>query len=128
MSRLKNCPFCGSEVELEKIPLWNGSHGYHGNYEFKIKCKNCGCKVDQHQTDTVYRDEETAKSNAIKLWNRRVDSDWKYITEEIERTVKEIEDNGKYHADFVKRNGDMICEGLKIALQIINGRLDGSGG
>lgn len=75
MNELKPCPFCGSEVEVEKIPLWYGNgHGYSGCYEFKIKCENCGCIVDQPKNDSIYRSEETARENAIEVWNRRMPS------------------------------------------------------
>lgn len=72
---LKPCPFCGEEVKLKKIPLWHGSHGYHGCYEFEIVCKNCGAKPNYRQNDTIYRNEEEAKTNTIKAWNRRVKND-----------------------------------------------------
>lgn len=69
---LKPCPFCGSEVELEKKPLWYGNgRGYKDCYEFVIRCKKCGCRVDQPENDSVYRSEEKAKKNAIEVWNRR---------------------------------------------------------
>lgn len=73
MNELKPCPFCGNEVNVEKIPLWYGNgRGYSGCYEFKIKCDNCGCTVDQPKNDSIYRSEEKARENAIKAWNRRV--------------------------------------------------------
>ena len=76
MNELKPCPFCGNEVNIEKIPLWYGNgRGYSGCYEFKIKCDNCGCTVHQPKTDSVYRSEEKARENAIKAWNRRVNDD-----------------------------------------------------
>lgn len=76
MNELKSCPFCGSEVELEKIPLWYGNgRGYKDYYEFKIRCKKCGCRVDQPGNDSVYRSEEEAKKNAIEAWNRRTKDD-----------------------------------------------------
>ena len=67
------CPFCGEDVYLDKVPLWNGSHGYHGCYQFDVHCRNleCGCKISLNQNDTVYRNEEEARLNAIKAWNRR---------------------------------------------------------
>lgn len=72
MEELKPCPFCGNKVEVEKIPLWYGNgRGYSGCYEFKIKCKSCGCTVDQPKNDSVYRSEEKARENAIEAWNRR---------------------------------------------------------
>ena len=79
MSDLKPCPFCGNEVEVEKIPLWYGNgHGYKDCYEFKIRCKKCGCRVDQPKNDSVYRSEEEAKKNAIEAWNRRVKDEQMY--------------------------------------------------
>ena len=72
MNDLKPCPFCGSKVELEKNPLWYGNgRGYKNCYEFVIRCKKCGCRVDQPKNDSVYRSEEKAKKNAIEAWNRR---------------------------------------------------------
>ncbi len=71
MDELRPCPFCGSTVEIEKVPLWNGSHGYHGCYEFIIVCQNCGAKPRYHQNDTIYRGEEEAKANVIRAWNIR---------------------------------------------------------
>lgn len=71
------CPFCGEDVYLDRVPLWksyNGStHGYYGCYEFDVHCRNteCGCRVPLIKNDTVYRDEEEARLNAIAQWNRR---------------------------------------------------------
>lgn len=74
MIKLKPCPFCGSKVELEKRPLWRDSHGYFGCYEFVIECKNpeCLCRIYLNKNDTIYREEEKAKENAIRAWNKRV--------------------------------------------------------
>ena len=41
------------------------------------------------------------------------------IVDEIRKTIAETESNGKYHADPVRHNGEMICHGLQIALNII---------
>ena len=68
---LKPCPFCGNEVQMTKAPLWHGSHGYHGCYEFSISCKDCGCTLLFTQNDTVYRSEDEAQNNVIKNWNKR---------------------------------------------------------
>lgn len=57
---LKPCPFCGTKVKLEKIPLWHGSHGYRDCYEFKICCEKCGCTLTYSQNDTIYRSEKEA--------------------------------------------------------------------
>lgn len=75
MTELKPCPFCGSNVKIEKRPLWEGSHGYYGCYEFVIQCPNasCGCRINLKQNDTIYRDENIAEANAIEAWNRRAE-------------------------------------------------------
>ena len=73
MSRLKPCPFCGTEVMLEKRPLWSNHGGYVGCYEFVIECSNpeCCCRIRLGINDTIYNEEEEAKANAIKAWNHR---------------------------------------------------------
>lgn len=73
-NRLKPCPFCGNEVHIDKRPLWSDNHGYHGCYEYLIECENeeCGCSLQTKRIDTIYRDDETARNNAIQAWNRRV--------------------------------------------------------
>ena len=87
MSELKSCPFCGNEVEVEKIPLWHeNGHGYSGCYEFKIKCESCGCTVNQPKNDSIYRSEEKARENAIEAWNKRVK---KNEDDETRRTIDE---------------------------------------
>lgn len=75
---LKPCPFCGAEVELEEIPLWQGSRfdpgvyrGYYGCYKYEIRCKKCGAQPSYPQNDTVYRSKDEAIKNVIKVWNRR---------------------------------------------------------
>ena len=69
---LKPCPFCGSGVLLEKKPLWFGSRGYFGCYEFEISCKKCGCRRRLDRNDTIYRSEKEAIKNVIEAWNQRV--------------------------------------------------------
>lgn len=32
----KECPFCHDMPILAKDPLWDGSHGYYGNYEYYL--------------------------------------------------------------------------------------------
>jgi len=75
MNDLKPCPFCGQKVALIKKPLWHGSHGYRGCYEYVVKCRNpeCQCKINLGQNNTIYRDDETAQKNAIEAWNRRAE-------------------------------------------------------
>ena len=68
---LKPCPFCGTKVEMTKIPLWNDSHGYRDCYEFKIRCKNFGCTLNYSQNNTIYWSEEKAMENVVSVWNKR---------------------------------------------------------
>ena len=71
--KLIACPCGCKDVELKKIPLWQGSHGYYGCYEFQVKCNNpeCGWSLKVPKNDTVYRSEEEAKKNVIAAWNKR---------------------------------------------------------
>ena len=73
MNELKPCPCGCKNVELKKDPLGHGSHGYHGCYEFNIKClnPNCGWRLKIPKNDTIYRSEEEARKNTINAWNNR---------------------------------------------------------
>lgn len=73
---LKPCPFCGELPYLEKKPLWRTyndgtTHGYHGCFEYDIRCHKCGCNIPLRGNDTIYRSDEEAKQNAINAWNTR---------------------------------------------------------
>jgi hypothetical protein len=68
---LKLCPFCGTKVRMLKEPLWRGTHGYHGCFEFSIKCPECGCTLDYINNDSIHQSEEEAIANVAKAWNRR---------------------------------------------------------
>lgn len=50
------------------------------------------------------------------------------IVSEIEKTISETRERGKHHDINVRANGEMICFGLQLALEIIeekrNGRSD----
>lgn len=58
-TKLKPCPFCGSEAEL---------YSYQSNKDFLcsklygVFCKNCICKTDVSSVEKI----------AIENWNRRV--------------------------------------------------------
>ena len=71
---LKPCPFCGDVPYIEKKPLWHGTHGYYGCYEYDIRCKHCGCRVNLGANQTVGIEDEEAINNAITAWNRRVNN------------------------------------------------------
>ena len=78
-SELKPCPFCGTNVELLKEPLWHGNHGYHDCFDFKVRCPKCGCTVDYTHNDTIYRSEEEAIANVVKTWNERAKENYKSL-------------------------------------------------
>ena len=78
--QIKPCPFCGVIPYLERKPLWKTyndgtSHGYHGCYEYEIRCHNpkCGCSVKLDNNDTIYNTDEVARKSAIDAWNQRAD-------------------------------------------------------
>lgn len=71
MTVIKECPFCGSEVELTKIPLWNGVHGYRDCYRYDIRCEKCGCHRNLGDNDTIYNTDDVARKNALDKWNER---------------------------------------------------------
>jgi hypothetical protein len=73
MEKLKPCPCGCKDIELRKYPLWHGTNGYVGSYEFTIKCSNPNCywTFNAPKNDTVYRSEEEAKENVINAWNKR---------------------------------------------------------
>lgn len=43
----------------------------------------------------------------------------KKIVDEIQKTIDETRENGKYHAQFIRDNGELIIFGMEIALDII---------
>lgn len=76
MKLLKKCPFCGSEAELKIEPMWCdaiSSDGYHGNYEYYVKCKNDKCKLERKRFDDIYCKPDEAMSKAIDSWENRVE-------------------------------------------------------
>lgn len=62
MDKLKPCPFCGGEATIESFQVRKG-------FEAVIQC--CGCLVNM--PTITYDDEETAKENSVKAWNRRTE-------------------------------------------------------
>ena len=80
--KLKKCPWGKIKPELFKEELWNGNHGYYGNYDFYVKCNNQKCKI-RPQTikyDDVYRDASIAIKSACDDWNNRGDNENKQTT------------------------------------------------
>ena len=71
---LKECPWCHDMPVLAKDPLWSGSHGYHGNYEYYVACNNGNCKIKPctKSYDNIYdMSEQECINKAIDDWNTR---------------------------------------------------------
>lgn len=47
------------------------------------------------------------------------------IVSEIKKTISETKENGKYHCANIRINGEMICFGLQLALEIIEEKRNG---
>jgi len=47
------------------------------------------------------------------------------IVSEIKKTISEMKENGKYHYANIRINGEMICFGLQLALEIIEEKRNG---
>ena len=79
MDKIKSCPFCGSNVYLDKKPMWQShggvTRGYVGSYEYSIECKFCGCSIRNSKCDTIYHSDEEAINYVIYNWNKREEND-----------------------------------------------------
>ena len=70
----KECPFCHDIPALIKDPLWNGNHGYYGNYEYYVACENKKCKVNpktKPYNDIYDMAEQECINKSIEDWNTR---------------------------------------------------------
>ena len=47
------------------------------------------------------------------------DATFKKIMDDIQKAIDEIRENGKYHAQPIRDNGELIIFGMEIALDII---------
>lgn len=55
-------------------------------------------------------------------WLRELKS-FREAKEDIQRTIDETRENGKYHAQFIQDNGELMIFGMEIALDIIKEHL-----
>ncbi len=70
----KECPWCHDIPIVAKDPLWNGSHGYYGNYKYYVACRNGNCKINprtKSYIDVYDMKEEECINKAIEDWNKR---------------------------------------------------------
>ena len=70
----KECPFCHDMPILAKYPLLYGGHGYYGNYEYYIACKNGKCKINprtKSYNDIYEMSEQECIEKVIEEWNMR---------------------------------------------------------
>lgn len=61
----KECPFCHNLPDIAKSPLWNGSHGYHGRYNYYIACRNENCKMKPKTYEYEVREELCQIANSV---------------------------------------------------------------
>jgi Lar family restriction alleviation protein len=69
--KLKPCPFCGGEVEVDKLGDRDECFALTG-----VLCKNCGIYFTCRETkwiDCEYEILEEEKNVLLKAWNRRAD-------------------------------------------------------
>ena len=75
---IKPCPFCGSDVYLEKLPLWRTyndgtTHGYYHSYEYDIHCEKCGRLIKQKSNRQKFCDEcaeENDRKSKLEWWHK----------------------------------------------------------
>jgi hypothetical protein len=70
----KECPFCHDIPIVAKDPMWHGSHGYYGNYEYYVACMNFDCKVQpktKSYNDIYGMTEQECIDKSIENWNSR---------------------------------------------------------
>ncbi len=71
MEKLKSCPFCGSEADVEY-------HGIHID-RFIVRCQNGKC--DSHYTHLT-------REQAIEAWNKRVETKQQIEDDELSEAHK----------------------------------------
>lgn len=75
MDGLKTCPWCKEFPKIDTVPMWNGSHGYHGCYGVSVGCSNLlECRVHPKTTqyNTIYGATiQEATEKAVDEWNTR---------------------------------------------------------
>lgn len=71
--KIKECPFCKKPGYVFKEQLWNGSHGYHGCYDYYTGCLNQDCRIKPKTrgVDDIYRSSDEAIDMVINDWNER---------------------------------------------------------
>lgn len=70
----KECPFCHVLPDIIKNPLWHGSQGYYGNYDYYVACRNKDCKIQprtKSYNDIYDMTEQECIDKAIEDWNDR---------------------------------------------------------
>lgn len=68
MSKLKQCPFCGGKVTIEKCSQNEGMDGNHSIWI--VYCIICGARITV-SADSFYGLVPFTKEEAIAIWNKR---------------------------------------------------------
>lgn len=76
------CPICGSAPYITKDPLWEGTRGYVGSYNIKIKCSNDECVLSKNALShsTMGEGELFAVDSVKEAWNNQFTT----ITKQLE--------------------------------------------
>ena len=64
MTKLKPCPFCGGDAEIQDERKWISGVNYGFHYKYVV-CRNC------NNRSAYYNWNE--EKEMVKAWNRRVD-------------------------------------------------------
>ena len=62
MAKLKPCPFCGGDAEME---IKYGDYGYTPHI-YSVKCKRCNAKIGK-----VSNNYADLSDDVVNAWNRR---------------------------------------------------------
>lgn len=80
MEKLKTCPFCGGEAELEHYTSpFDDRAGVTDRYT--VFCKTCGANIynsvegARFRSDTCKQELEDCEHKTVEEWNRRVPDD-----------------------------------------------------
>lgn len=99
MNKLKPCPFCGGEADIEEIP---GSPFTNEPYTWGVGCKTCNIGW-----------YEEAKERAIDVWNRRPDM-WIPVSERLPKEWVDVLVYSKFKKAgvniYIDRLVEMPCD------------------
>lgn len=125
----------GIDIEVNCSEIPNGSFVTINDSVDEIKVTNCNHNAEVGKMDLIDRQaaieaygewyveegtEEgfigTVRSLLETLPSAQPEHPFSAVKAELEQTIKELEENGKHHADFVRKSGEFVAEGIRLAL------------